>query len=178
MEDVGASGKDAGFGGKHIITPPGYNGELLPGGITLPQETYNGWACLRPIIANSNPENVAKAIAFAKQIKIYPLAQANNPPATKYVNLHGPVLEGIIKLNETVYGEINDIIQEEVILERDMAMMGFLAQVGIQKGKPFNPDEDLKKVYAAAAPEALEYMIDLYHKVMVPEIYEGKNGPP
>ena len=160
MEDVGAKGKDGGFGAKYVIVPPGYKGELLSGGITLQQKTYNGFAALRPIIANSSPENVAKAVAFAKKIKVYPLAQADNPPKTKYVDLHGPVLEGIIKLDETVYGELNDIIQEEVIDQRDMAMMGLLAQIGIQKGKPFKSDADLKKVYAAAAPEALQYMIE------------------
>ena len=174
LEDVGAMGKDRGFGAKYVITPPGYKGELLPGGITLTQKTYNGWACLRPIIPNSSPENVAKAVAFAKKIKVYPLAQASNPPANRYVDLHGPVLEGIIKLDETVYSELNDIIQEEVIDQRDMAMMGLLAQIGIQKGKPFKPNAAMKKVYAAAAPEALEYMIDQYHKVLCPELWEGK----
>lgn len=39
--------------------------------------------------------------------------------------------------------------------------MGLLDQIGIQKGKPFEPDAEAMKAFATAAPEALEYMIDL-----------------
>jgi hypothetical protein len=175
LEDVGAMGKDRGFGAKYVIVPPGYSGPLLAGGITLHQKTLNGFAVLRPIIPSGSKENVAKAVAFAQKIKVYPLAQANNPPKTKYVDLHGPVLEGMSTFDQHIYAELNEIIQEEVIdKERDMAMMGMLAQIGIQKGKAFKPSSEMKEVYAKAAPDALQYMIEQYHKVLVPEIWEGK----
>ncbi|MDH3870459.1 MAG: DUF1214 domain-containing protein, partial [Desulfuromonadales bacterium] len=44
----------------------------------------------------------------------------------------------------------------------------------IQKGKPFKPSAELKKIYADAAPEALEYMIEQYHRHLNPIMYEGK----
>lgn len=53
-------------------------------------------------------------------------------------------------------------------------MMGMLHSIGIEKGKPFKPDTKLKKIYAAAAPEALQYMIEQYHRVLNPVMYEGK----
>lgn len=45
-------------------------------------------------------------------------------------------------------------------------MMGLLNKIGIQKGKPFEPDA--KAVYAAAAPEALQYMLEQYHRYLNP----------
>ncbi len=48
-------------------------------------------------------------------------------------------MEGIIKLDETVYTELNEIIQEEVVEEQNLAMMGMLSRIGIQEGAPFNP---------------------------------------
>ena len=44
----------------------------------------------------------------------------------------------------------------------------------IRKGEAFNPSPELKAVYAKAAPEALEYMIDEYHRVLNPPFYKGK----
>jgi hypothetical protein len=174
LEDVGAKGKDQGLGGKYLMLPPGYDGELLPGAVTLPQRTYNGFAILRPIIADSSPENLEKATAFAKKIKIYPLAEADDPPENRYVDIYGKNMEGIIKLDETVYSELNEIMQEEVVDRTDLAMMGLLGSIGIEKGKPFKPDAKTKKIYAAASADALQYMIEQYHRVLNPPVYKGK----
>jgi hypothetical protein len=174
LEDVGAKGKDGGLGAKYLMLPPGYDGELLPGAITLEQRTYNGFSILRPIIEDASPENLAKVVAFVKKIKIYPLALADNPPANRYIDLYGKNVEGIMKLDENVFSELNEMIQEEVVDPSDLSMMGLLASIGIEKGKPFAPDAAMKKMYAAASADALEYMIHQYHKVLNPPVYEGK----
>jgi hypothetical protein len=174
IEDVGAKGRDGGLGGKYVLLPPGWDGPLLPGSYAYPQKTYNGFAILRPIIADSRPENIAKAAAFAKKIKIYPLAEAEKPPVNHYVDIYGKIMEGIIQLDETVYSELNEIIQEEVVEEQNLSMMGLLRSIGIQKGSQFKPDAKMRKVYAAASVDALEFMIEQYHRVLNPFIYEGK----
>ena len=38
------------------------------------------------------------------------------------------------------------IINEEPVLERDRIMLATLVPLGIEKGKPFNPDERQKKI--------------------------------
>lgn len=178
MEDVGAKGKDAGMGAKYVMVPPGYDGELLPNAHTLSQRTYNGFSVLRPIIADSSPENVAKAVAFAKKIKVYPLAQADNPPKNRYIDIYGKPMEGTPILDETVYSELNEIIQEEVVEETNLAMMGLLNHIGIRKGMPFQPDAKMKKIYAVAAAEALQHMIEQYHRVLNPYFMSGGDGAP
>ena len=50
LEDVGAKGRDRGLGAKYLLIPPGYDGKLLPKAMVYEQETYNGWAILRPIL--------------------------------------------------------------------------------------------------------------------------------
>jgi hypothetical protein len=52
--------------------------------------------------------------------------------------------------------------------EQNLAMMGMLNSIGIQKGKPFKPDSETTKLYAAAAPEALQFMIEQYHRQLNP----------
>lgn len=174
IDDVGARGRDKGNGGKYVLVPENYQGPLLPNAYTYRQRTNNGFAILRPIIPDASPESLAKASAFAKTIKIYPLSEADNPTPNKAIDLWGRMMEGTPVLDETIYSELNEIIQEEVVEQQNKAMMGMLNQIGIQKGRPFKPDAGMKKLYAAAAPDALEYMIEQYHRYLNPWMYEGK----
>ena len=171
LDDVGAAGRDKGQGAKYLLVPKGYDGPLLSGALVYQQRTHNGFAVLRPIIADSSPENLAKAVEYVKQIKIYPLGQE---PQTQYVDLYGKLLEMTPVLDETIYQEIHEFIEEEPVEEMNLTMMGLLAQVGIRKGEQFTPTEEQQAVYVKAAPEALEYMIDEYHRVLNPPFYEGK----
>jgi hypothetical protein len=85
IDDVGAKGRDKGNCAKYVLVPKGYQGKLLPKSYTYHQRTNNGFAILRAIIPDASPENVKKAAAFAKKIKVYPLAKANKPPKNRYV---------------------------------------------------------------------------------------------
>ena len=171
MDDVGAAGRDKGQGARYLLVPKGYDGPLLSDALVYEQRTHNGFAVLRPIIADSSPENLAKAAEYVKQMKIYPLGQE---PSTRYVDVYGKLLEMTPVLDETIYREIHEFIEEEPVEEMNLAMMGLLAQIGIRKGEPFEPSEELQAVYAKAAPEALEYMIDQYHRRLMPFFFEGK----
>ena len=175
LDDVGAKGRDGGLGAKYLLVPPNYNGELLPNALVYEQETYNGWVVLRPIMAGgATKENLAKATALTKQLKIYPLSKAEKPPKMKFVDLYGKLLECTPKLDGNIYREIHEMINEEIVLDRDLSMMGLLARIGIKKGEPFKPDAKQQAVFDKAGPEALEFMIDQYHRVLNPFIYEGK----
>jgi len=66
------------------------------------------------------------------------------------------------------------MIEEEPVETYNLAMMGLLAQVGIKKGGPFEPSKDLKAIHAKAAPEALEYMIEEYHRILNPPFFKGR----
>jgi hypothetical protein len=174
IDDVGAKGRDQGNGGKYVLVPKGYQGVLLPKAYTYEQRTNNGFAILRAIIPDASQENIDKAASFAKKIKVYPLAQADNPPKNNYVDIYGKIMEGTPVLDETIYAELNEIIQEEVVETQNLAMMGLLNSIGIQKGKAFKPSTEMMKIYTAAAPEALEFMIEQYHRHLNPWMYKGK----
>lgn len=171
LDDVGAAGRDRGRGAKYLLVPQDYTGPLLPGAIVHRQRTHGGFTALRPIIADSSPESLAKAVEFVKQMKIYPLGEK---PKTKYVDCYGKLMEMIPVLDENIYEHIHEMIEVEPVETYNLAMMGLLARIGIKKGEPFEPSAELRAVYAKAAPEALEYMIEQYHRVLNPWYYEGK----
>ena len=175
LDDVGAKGRDRGRGAKYLLVPPNYDGPLLPNALVYEQETYYGWTALRPIMAGgATPENLAKATALTKQLKVYPLAKADNPPKMKFVDLYGKLLEMTPKLDGSIYREIHEMVQEEVVLDRDLAIMGLMARIGIKKGEPFKPDTKLQAMFDQAGPEALRFMIEQYHRDLNPWMWEGK----
>jgi hypothetical protein len=171
IDDVGGAGRDKGRGAKYLLVPEGYSGPLLPDAMVYRQRTHNGFAILRPIIADASPENLAKAADYVKEMKIYPLGKK---PKTKYIDLSGKLLEMTPVLDQNIYSEMHEIIEEEPVEEYNLAMMGLLANIGIRKGEPFKPSAEQAAVFAKAAPEALEYMIEEYHRVLNPPFYKGK----
>ncbi len=174
IDDVGAAGRDKGRGGKYVLLPKGYDGPILPDAYTYTQRTNHGFSILRPILPDSSPETLAKAAKFAQAIKVYPLAQADNPPENKYVDTYDKLVEMTPVLDGGIYAELNDILQEEPVEEQNLAMMGLLAQIGIKKGETFAPDATAQTVFDKAGPEALQYLIDQYHRRINPWMYEGK----
>jgi hypothetical protein len=96
LEDVGPAGADQGQGGKYLILPPGHTGKVPNGYIVLLSQTYKGYALLRSIRQSGSDADLAKAVEYGKQIKIYPLAQADNPPPTTYVDAAGVLYDATI----------------------------------------------------------------------------------
>jgi hypothetical protein len=166
LEDVGGRGKDQGLGGKYLIMPPNYRGALPVGGyIPLHQKTNQGYFLLRPLIADTSEANLKKAEAFVKKIKIYPLADAANPPETRHVDTYGTPLNALPDFDGSYFEDLSKMIQEEIVLEQDLAIMGLLRAIGIGKGLDFAPDDDQLAVFDEAAKETLQYLIEQFHNV-------------
>ena len=171
LEDVGAKGKDQGRGAKYLIVPPGYQGPYPDGYITLPQQTFNGYTLMRPIIADASDENLKSAAAYVKTVKVYPFARADNPPKTKYIDIYDKDINGITEFDASFYERLNMMVQEEPIESKDLAMMGLLKAIGIEKGVPYAPDSERKKILDAAGAEAHEYLLDQYVNGIIPPFY-------
>jgi hypothetical protein len=162
LEDVGPAGVDKGQGGKYLILPPGSKDEAPPGYILLPSDTYEGYALLRSIPKSGGDADVAKAVAYGKRIKLYPLSQAANPPATTFVDVVDVVYDSTIPYDLRFFESLNRIVQVEPWLERDKAMIDPLKSIGIEKGKPFHPDPRTQDVLNDAAREAHAWLVARY----------------
>src|SRR5580698_1110118 len=87
LEDAGLLGADKGKGGKYLILPPGYAGPKPDGYYALQSDVFGGYALVRSNLKSHGDADVAKAIAYGKTVKVYPLAQAANPPATIFTDV-------------------------------------------------------------------------------------------
>ena len=150
--DMGAPGPDRGQGGKYLIVPPGYEGELPEGYFVAPSRSYINAMILRGFLVDGKPD--AAAEMFSKGVKIYPLAEKDDPP--KMVIFSGSdVNYNTIHANDfTFYEELAHVLDKEPIDFIDPELRGLFASIGLQKGKPFNPDAATKNTLTEAVAVA------------------------
>lgn len=145
--DFGPFGQDKGKGGKYLILPPGYEGDVPDGYFVLQPKTYRNWLFLRMLTTNGINAALENA---EKNMKIYPLSEADNPPATEFINVSGLNNNTVSPNDFSFYVDMNAIIQEEPNAAGNPETLGLLASIGIRKGKEFAPDERMKKILTEA----------------------------
>ena len=141
--DVGTTGHDKGKGGKYLILPPDYKGETPAGYVVLPCNTFNQGFSFRPVMKDG--ATFGDTTAYAKTLKIYQLADAANPPATRHIDAFPSSYGSLPTYDLSFFEDIHDVINREPVLPQDKAMMALLAGIGIEKGKPFKPSADQKR---------------------------------
>src|SRR6478609_6981100 len=146
VEDVGPAGVDKGKGGKYLILPPGYSQAVPDGYIALPSQTFQGYALLRSILQSGSDSDFAKAVDYGKRIAFYPLSAAAKPPATTYLDAADVVFDATIPYDARFFESLARMVESQPWLERDRAMIDTLRTLGIEKGKPFNPDAATREI--------------------------------
>jgi hypothetical protein len=168
LEDAGPFGADQGAGGKYLILPPDYKEKIPQGYIVLKADTYEGYGLFRANLPSHSDADVAKAVAYGKQLQVYPLSKAQNPGATKYTDMKDVLYDAVIPYNIEFFKSLNRMVQSQPMLTRDKAMINQLKSIGIEKGKPFNPDARATEILNSAAKSALNYLEVLYEKGFPP----------
>ena len=82
---------------------------------------------------------------------MYPLSQKDNPPKMNFINVSGKFNNTIHRMDYGIFEEINEVVQAEPTDAEDPELLGLLASIGIEKGKPFKPDARMKKILTEAA---------------------------
>jgi len=173
LEDVGPAGADKGAGGKYLILPPEYTEKTPDGYIALPSANYQGYALLRSILKGGSAAEVDAAVTYGKRIRLYPFSEAASPPETVFHDAAGAVYDSTIPYDLRFFQSLGRFVQSEPWLERDKAMIDPLKTIGIEKGKPFRPNEATQGLLNAAASEAHAWL-ELRYETMFAPYYEGR----
>ena len=147
--DFGRLGPDKGEGGKFLILPPGYDGDVPDGYHVAKSSTYGNWVIWRGFQVDGSPKPAVDATR--KIFKIYPLSKKGNPPAMTFVNASGKFHNTIHRMDFGYWEELNATIQAEPIEGLDVDTRGLFASIGIKKGHEFKPDARMKMILADAA---------------------------
>jgi hypothetical protein len=154
LADVGPAGDDQGKGGKYLLLPPGHARSVPMGYFPVSFETVNGYSILRAVPATASPADVAQALDLIKKIRIYPLADADHPPEQRHIDVAELLFDGIARFDATFYDSLARMVNEEPVQARDLAAMGQLRALGIEKGHAFMPHAAERVALATAATEA------------------------
>ncbi|MEC5398033.1 DUF1254 domain-containing protein [Uliginosibacterium sp. H1] len=172
LEDAGPEGADKGQGGKYLILPPDYKDTPPEGYIVLRSDSYGGFTLMRSNLAGHGDADISKSVEYGKRIKVYPLSQAANPPATRFTDANDVLFDATIRYDASFFKTLNDVVQKEPWIQRDRAMIDQLKSLGIEKGKPYQPDAKTTKILDAAAKQARAELAARYDQGfvrMVPE---------
>ncbi|WOJ95565.1 DUF1254 domain-containing protein [Congregibacter brevis] len=133
--------------GRYLFLPPGYDGVVPEGYTVLRPETYRLWLFLRKTPKSKAPEDVeAAAASIRNDLKVYKLADAKNPPAMEWIAGSGKAFNTIHYNNAEFYHHLNEVVQYETLGLLTADVRGLLASIGIEKGKPFDPDNRMKRI--------------------------------
>ncbi len=171
LADVGPAGADKGKGAKYLITPPGYTNTVPEGYIVLPSETYRGFVILRSNFKSRSDADIQSAVDHGKRVKIYPLG--GDPESTVFVDAYDKPFNATIPYDASFFTLLDHFVQAEPWLTRDKALINSLETIGIEKGKPFQPDAATKAILDQAVREAHQVIALKYEQGFKPPFFEG-----
>jgi hypothetical protein len=149
LSDLGLTGPDQGKGGKYVFVGPGQEAPATQAGdFLLKSPTYGVVLFFRTL----DPDQ-AKGEALARQIRVYPFSQRDNPPATRLLRPDPDKLAKFPTMQRGMkyWEQLAAMIQREPVEDRDRFFMAMLMPLGIEKGKPFQPDERQTKILTEGA---------------------------
>jgi hypothetical protein len=167
--DFGVPGADRGLGGKYLIVPPGYKGQLPSEGYFVRHSRTNRVSLLGRAFIDEQPiTEVDKAVKTT--LKIYPftpggygttiasflagestLGQLQKPTEVKFHEGSDRVMNTIPPADYSFFEMLDKAVQAEPAEALDPEISGQLYAIGIVKGKTFAPDERMKKILVEAA---------------------------
>jgi hypothetical protein len=174
IEDVGPAGVDKGKGGKYLVLPPGYKGDVPAGYIPLLSGNNSNYALLRSILKSDSPSDIAKAVEYGKRMRVYPLSQANRPPQSRPVDVFDELFDSSIPYDLRFFQSLDRMIQSEPWLPRDKAMIDTLKTIGIEKGKKFAPNDTMQASLRSAIAISHTWLDQHYEAGFVPAYFEGR----
>jgi len=151
VQDMGTIGPEKGQGGKHLVLPPDYKGEVPSGYYAGRSKTWKVIVFVRIMPVGGD---IAKALQAASGIKVYPLASAGQRATHRFIDVSAirmplPILAWEDKLD--YWRQLHAVIQTETAPPEFRPMLGMLASLGIERGKPFNPDPRTQAILEEAA---------------------------
>jgi hypothetical protein len=150
MGDVGLPGPDQGKGGKFLVLPPGYKGDVPAGYYVYRSGTNNLFVFLRAFY--QDPADLTPAVTLMEQAKIYPLdlpESARKP--MQFPNASGVPANMLPRSDISAFEQLKWLVDREGTNLADADGLGILASVGLIKDKPFVPSPSARRILDDAA---------------------------
>ncbi len=141
-------------GGRFLILPPGYDGPLPQFHHHVIKSDTNTVIFYLRAIGQSRDDWPALSDKM-RTYRQYPLSEAANPPETGFISATGKEFDLLIKTGFAYFENLARYINDNPPRSQDMAMLGMIETLGIAHGRPFEPDERMRKILTEAAEVGL-----------------------
>ncbi len=152
LGDVGFAGPDGGKGGKFLMLPPGYKGEVPEGYYVYRSSTNRVFVFLRGFY--EDPKNLTPAVEHLEKTKIYPLNGEATAVLMKFPDASGVPVNMLPISDGSVFDQLKLLVDSEGDNLAGADWLGMLAAIGIVKGQPFTPDAHTREILDRAAKTA------------------------
>ena len=169
ITDVGYVGPDEGEGGRYLILPPDFEGQVPDSYYTFTSRTYNVFVFWRAF--RDADGGTKEGVALMEQTRIYPLAMADNPPVMVFPNGTGQPANMLFPMDYGYFEGLAEFVQEEFVGPEDWSMRGMMASLGIAKEKPFTPDARMKRILEQGAKQGTAMARAIVYASRDPEIH-------
>jgi hypothetical protein len=164
VTDLGLPGPDRGAGGRYLIVGPGYDGPLPDSGFhVFHARTTRVTVLGRAFMIDNDPKIPAEAIREGIRVSPYepgtqgtavatflrgeaPLGAPSAAPETRFVEASGMSFKTIYPNDFSYWELVHELVQQEPPEAGDPELFGLLASIGIVHGKPFEPDDRMRKI--------------------------------
>jgi hypothetical protein len=168
VTDFGLPGPDRAEGGRYLLVGPGYDGPLPDSGFhVFHVRTTRVTVLGRGFMVDNDPKVPTEAIREGIRVSRYepgtqgtavatflsgeaPLGAPSAAPETRFVETSGMSFNTIYPNDFSYWELVNELVQQEPPEASDPELLGLLAAVGIVHGKPFEPDERMRKILEEA----------------------------
>ncbi|MEX1042292.1 MAG: DUF1254 domain-containing protein [Pirellulaceae bacterium] len=151
LGDLGLPGPDKGQGGKYLLVPADYEGDVDRDKYFVYTTRTNGvFIFLRGFF--QSVDNLEPGVKSVESIKVYPLE--GDRKEMEFPHASNVASNALFHHDSRYFEALADFIQEEKIDQDNPYMHGMLAALGIQKGKEFKPTERQKELLDSAAKTA------------------------
>jgi hypothetical protein len=150
--DVGLPGPDHGKGGKILLLPPGYKGEVPDGYFIYRSATNTVFIFLRAFF--DDPRNLAPTVALLERTKLYPLGGKQAAKPMVFPDASGVAVDMLPRRDGGVFNDLKSLVDNEIPGIAEPDSLALLAAIGIVKGNPFAPDAQTRAILDRAARNA------------------------
>jgi hypothetical protein len=155
LVDVGITGEDEGRGARYLFLPPGFDGFVEGRFVSVFSTTFDLQARLRPAARSAG---VAELVDQAKRIRAHSYSRDRSAPASRYIDAHPKAWRTLPAYDIGFFERLARIVDREPWQEKDAAMIGMLATLGIRKDAPFLPAGWLVRALEQAVTDARRQM--------------------
>lgn len=154
VADMGVPGPDAGNGGRHLLLPPGWGGEVPVGYYVWRSTTFRVIGGVRSLPVGGD---VAAAHERLSTVDVHPLQPRPDWREPTWLDLTGKPQDTTPlrwESNLQFWRELHEVIDTEPHLQEFRPFYGALSALGIRRGQAFSPDARMRGILEQAAQTA------------------------